>query len=121
MEILQIIVILSGLSISLGAAFISILSTKKRIELEKELNRELRIYIDSHFEIIKILDSAKSKEDIDIEIKKNLYIYESLINDVSSEMSDEKRSRIYNALNQKSEKGKLSYILKTFHKSLAEV
>jgi len=123
MEILQLMILLSGLSVSMITAFLSLMSIKKRLDIEKELNNQLSNYIKLHFKELEALERAKRKGNMEfeIEIKKNLVEYENLLNSIIIPMSNEERNKIHHAINQKSKKGKISYISKTFSKSLAEV
>ena len=119
MEFIQIVAILGGL-ISVASAFLSFRSTEKRLAVEKELNIKFRAYLEEHRNILEDLESAKRNDGIKIEIDKHLNEYEKVLNSIIISMPDEKRVKIYPAINQKSERGKVAYISKLISRSLVK-
>lgn len=120
MEFVQVASILGGL-LSVISAFLSFQAVKKRLDIERDLDRKLHIYLELHYDDFKTLKNAKNKEEIKDEIDEHLIRYEKILNEILISMPDEKRVKIDPALNQKSVKGKVAYISKIISRSLVEV
>lgn len=119
MEFIQNFAVLGGL-ISVLCALLSFRYTGKRLDVEVELNERFRDYLEEHRKLLEELESAKSKNEIRLEVNKHLVEYEKLLNEIAISMPDEKRAKVYPAINQKSERGKVAYISKLISKSLAK-
>ena len=111
MKLLDIIAI-SGVITSLISAFISIRSVKIRLKVEKELKKELYEQLLVRKSMLINIEKAKNKEDIKSEVSQHIKDYEDLISRAITSMSQEKKIKIYPAISQESEKGKISYISK---------
>jgi len=119
MEFVQIAAICGGL-LSMISAFLSFRSIEKRLDVEEYLDKELHKYFENHYQILKDLEEVQSKGEMKAEIYCHLFRYEKILNDIVITMPDEKRIKVYPAINQRSEKGKAAYISKLFSRSLAK-
>ena len=119
MEFVEIAAILGGV-LSVISAIVAFRSIEKRLDVEEDLEKELQKYFEQHYQILLELERVESKGEIKSEISKHLVMYENLLNDIVISMPDEKRNKVYPAINQISEKGKVAYISKTISRSLAK-
>ena len=119
-EFVQIVSI-CGAVLSMLTAYLSYKSIGKRLDVEKELNYKIHLYFVEHESFLKDLEEANDKGEMKNEIYSHLFKYEKFLNEIVTEMPDEKRERVYPAINQRSEKGKVAYISKLISRSLAKV
>jgi len=119
MEFVEFAAIFGGL-LSIISAIVSYRSIEKRLDVEEDLDKELHKYFKQHYQILLELEELKSKDEIKSEISNHLLRYEKLLNDIVISMPDEKRVKVYPAINQRSEKGKVAYISKLISRSLAK-
>lgn len=119
MEFVQVAAICGGL-LSVISAILSFRSIEKRLDAEEYLHKELYKYLDNHYLVLKDLKEVEYNGEMKSEIYNDLFKYEKILNDIVIAMPDEKRIKVYPAINQQSDKGKAAYISKLISRSLAK-
>lgn len=118
MEFVQIIASLGGI-ISAISVILAIKTTEKRLKVEKDLNEGLSEYLKKNSEVMVMLKKSISEGKIHMEVDNHLEKYEKILNDIMISMPNDKKEKIYPAINQASEKGRVAYISKIISKAIS--
>jgi hypothetical protein len=117
MEIIDMVAVL-GAFISLSSAVASYLTLKKRLGIEKDLEREIKLRLIKQKILLAHLENANNKYEVRFAIESHIKDYEDLIFEAMRTLPPEKKLRIQPAIAQQSQKGKVSYISKLLSESL---
>jgi len=117
MEFIEAIAIIGALT-SILSAFISFRLTGTRLEIEEELKHEIHAQLVNQKILLNKLEAAKNKEEIKSEVSLHIKDYEEIISMVMKTMPKEKQEKVFPAISQESEKGRISYISKLLSGSI---